>query len=468
MSTSAAIPPRFWWLKRLTAAGIVFLFLLLALRIWWGWIAQRRIDAVIAQAKARGEPISAEDFLDVQIPGPPNQNAVVALKASVASVFYNPAQQAFESQFVFRPPISTADQQMLHGIVTANAKAITLARSAADLPAADWGVRLTNPINNVTVPRFIGQTQLARLMRDAAIDHHLHTDDAQAVKDIRAILRQADLLDAAGPFLIAHLCSAAVQGIAADTIQQIAGELQVGGDGASVQEVRDLIRSLLNDQKYSFMAAQGWYEERLYTFEILKQQPLPFLNWSGSAAFWIFKPMWELQEVYLFQNFTAIAHALQEPNLPAAKAKLPVISINNNDSPLYLTSHYYLMFLMPTFGGPVGSHFRTLTERRAAAVLLALRLYELDHGTPPQNLDQLVPDYLPAVPLDPLSSDIHVLRYIATPGKEAVYSVGFDGKDDGGSTQWLVVPSSGQSPSPWNMRDAVFLLHPPPTTAPVH
>jgi hypothetical protein len=466
MNAPAAIPPRFWWLKRLTTGGLVLLLLLLGLRLWWGWIAQRRIDVEITAAKARKEPLKADDLAATQHPLLDNQNAVVALKAAVASVSYNPAQSAFESRFDPVLPVSTMDQKMLHGIVTTNAKAIALARSMIALPRADWGVQLTTPISNVTAPRFIGQAQLARLLRNAAIDEHIHADDAQAVKDLRVIFRQGDALDDGGPFLIANLVAGAVDEIASNTIRQIAGELRIENRGASAQDVRDLIRSILADQKHTSMAAQGWYEQRVNAIEFpaqLSQLMSPLQSWE----YWIVKPMIQLDEVRQFQNLTAIAHAFKEPTFPAASAELPATPIRTNFPPLYTYSHIYLAYLMPRYTNLVASYYRVSTQRRAAAVLLALRLYELNHGSPPPNLDTLVPDYLPSVPIDPLSSDNHVLRYIATTGKQAVYSVGFDGKDDDGSTQFLA-PATGQSLDPWNMRDAVFPLHPPPTTAPVH
>src|SRR5580698_6264662 len=99
MTKAAAVPVRSWWLKRLSAAGMLLVIILLGLRIWWGWIAQRQLDAEIAAAKALGEPVSAEDFADTQPPPPAAQNAVPVLQKAVASVAFNPAQSAFGGRF---------------------------------------------------------------------------------------------------------------------------------------------------------------------------------------------------------------------------------------------------------------------------------------------------------------------------------------------------------------------------------
>lgn len=61
---------------------------------------------------------------------------------------------------------------------------------------------------------------------------------------------------------------------------------------------------------------------------------------------------------------------------------------------------------------------------------LALQWHRLEHGRNPATLDALVPKYLPAVPQDPFSGK--VLVYRLTPQGCLLYSVGPDGKDDGG------------------------------------
>ena len=53
----------------------------------------------------------------------------------------------------------------------------------------------------------------------------------------------------------------------------------------------------------------------------------------------------------------------------------------------------------------IQTHFKLLTDRRAAAIELALRLYRLDHwGHLPAALQELVPQYLPYVPFDPMAA----------------------------------------------------------------
>lgn len=77
---------------------------------------------------------------------------------------------------------------------------------------------------------------------------------------------------------------------------------------------------------------------------------------------------------------------------------------------------------------------RTLLRRDALVRLmmtdLALRAFQGYRGRPPETLDQLVPKYLPAVPLDPY--DGQPLRYLPGADDFQLYSIGADGMDDGG------------------------------------
>ncbi len=72
---------------------------------------------------------------------------------------------------------------------------------------------------------------------------------------------------------------------------------------------------------------------------------------------------------------------------------------------------------------------RSDTVLRGCQALLALKAYKQDRGSLPETLDELVPDYLKQLPLDPF--DGRPMRYSAE--KKIVYSIGENLKDDGGT-----------------------------------
>jgi hypothetical protein len=74
-----------------------------------------------------------------------------------------------------------------------------------------------------------------------------------------------------------------------------------------------------------------------------------------------------------------------------------------------------------------------LKETHSDLLLLtiALRAYRLDHGRYPDTLAELAPAYLESIPDDPLSLR-KPFHYRKTRSKYLLYSIGPDGKDDGG------------------------------------
>ncbi len=91
---------------------------------------------------------------------------------------------------------------------------------------------------------------------------------------------------------------------------------------------------------------------------------------------------------------------------------------------------------------------RTHALLRCALVALAAERYRVAHGDWPRTVAEFVPAYLPAVPLDPFDGE--PLRYRRTDAGVVIYSVGEDGRDDGGD--------ANPPPDSWVPRDVVFAL----------
>jgi hypothetical protein len=64
-----------------------------------------------------------------------------------------------------------------------------------------------------------------------------------------------------------------------------------------------------------------------------------------------------------------------------------------------------IQMVMPAIGRVVTNTSRYHTQSRATAILLAMAEYRLDSGDWPTSVDELVPDHLDAVPINPLTGD---------------------------------------------------------------
>ena len=85
----------------------------------------------------------------------------------------------------------------------------------------------------------------------------------------------------------------------------------------------------------------------------------------------------------------------------------------------------------------------SVAQLEMAKVLLAVERYRVAHASLPETLDQLVPDYLAAVPVDPF--DGALLRYKRFDRGFLVYSVGEDGQDDGGKQEPKKTEKAGET-----------------------
>jgi len=87
--------------------------------------------------------------------------------------------------------------------------------------------------------------------------------------------------------------------------------------------------------------------------------------------------------------------------------------------------------LVPALGRCMEAAAKADARHRLAMIAVAATSYRLKTGRLPARLEDLVPEFMPAVPVDPF--DGKPMKMAAAPGGGMViYSVGADFKDDGG------------------------------------
>jgi hypothetical protein len=131
---------------------------------------------------------------------------------------------------------------------------------------------------------------------------------------------------------------------------------------------------------------------------------------------------------------------IEAADLPLAEGRLRALKIKaDTDSVVYegpIWQRMYKRFSAELVGALpfVFNGFAGIQSRRDCAVcILALRRHHLKYRKLPENLDALVPEFLPAVPRDLLANDGAPLRFVVAGGVVTVYSVGLDGVDDLGN-----------------------------------
>ena len=111
----------------------------------------------------------------------------------------------------------------------------------------------------------------------------------------------------------------------------------------------------------------------------------------------------------------ATAQVAQLAELTAAHARFPLT-----------------LLLLPSLNVCAEATSRNEAGRDATRLAIAIERFYLKHGRLPLQLDELVPGFLDSLPVDPF--DGASLRYRVDAEEYLVYSIGADGRDDGGNS----------------------------------
>ena len=479
-STDTPIPPRFWWLRRLGAAAAVFVLSLAGVRVWWGHVAESRLQAKIAEYRAAGQPVLIEDFAVEPVPDEENGAYFLRQAASLAQ----PKEEMTDIAYDARLRAEHANE--LQQYVVANAAALKLIREARSKTRTDWNQKLTSPVITMLLPNLSPQRMLAKLARTAALQQHAVGNDAEAVEMMHDILDLARHVDRTSPCLISFLVAIAIDALGTSTVEYMSHDLLIAtknpatrdaAQPATRQQVEDLIRDLLEEQGLDDAWRHNLCGERMGQVDtmlgVIRRSPTSLLGNASLVAEPFLTPAWKLDTVILMERTTATIEAGLAPSWPAAQAALP----NPHPSPRCSAdqiAHLFGSILPGADDGAVQLRFRLLNERRMAALALAIRLYEVEHGHRPAALSELVPDYLPAVPRDPFDADNGSIRYRPDAPSPLLYSVGLNGIDENGafsgSADWRPkdIPFflNGDRPRPVPRRDATSQSSPRPTAPP--
>lgn len=168
----------------------------------------------------------------------------------------------------------------------------------------------------------------------------------------------------------------------------------------------------------------------------------------GDARAAVGKTLWRAswsysQELYTFRCDQVAIQTLRnmqtnqcwKTNYDTLDARLSKIPLD------FPGKNFFEKLEIPTYEEAVGGNgafesfvlktIRAEAARRIVITAIAFKRYQLQHGSLPDNLSQLCPGLLPAVPLDPI--DGNPLRYRKNDdGTYLLYSIGEDGVDDGG------------------------------------
>lgn len=318
----------------------------------------------------------------------------------------------------------------------------------------------------------------------AMIQNSLHQGDHEAA--LEALLTQLRLLDllAADQTLIAELIRMAIGGMAQASTWEL---LQAEGwtDAALLQmhqawDQRRFLLPLALSMKNEAVIYELWHHKMRNSnedcFNAFYFQSVKRFDWEAGS--WVPRSLTAKEQVEFFWKkrvYTrtwrfAWSHQTLSHGLTAIHALAEIgqnVATNQSNQMLeqsiatwtnqYCGGRFYdrLRRFDHNIEGLHKSLFRAMrgeTDRSLTITAIALKRYALRHGEHPVSLDALVPDILPAIPIDYM--DGKSIRYrLTADGSFTLYSVGADGQDDGGD---LTLPEGSKTKDLWRRRDYVW------------
>ncbi|MCO6456478.1 MAG: hypothetical protein J5I93_14370, partial [Pirellulaceae bacterium] len=226
------------------------------------------------------------------------------------------------------------------------------------------------------------------------------------------------------PVLISQLVRFAIDGIFYDQIKRDVGRLEFSDD--DLRALQEEVRRA----DYSQAMVRSIVGERAIGIQAMKD-PASVMG-TGTSSNWIAAlPRGDdiCLTIKYYEQVLSVSDQPYYQSKPALQAATGQIVQSQSSTMGHL--RYMITGLMtPALQAAHTARARIEANQRLADAALAVQRYQLQHGGPPESLAQLVPQFLPAVPLDPF--DGQPLRYRVDANEVVLYSIGQDEVDDGG------------------------------------
>jgi hypothetical protein len=321
-------------------------------------------------------------------------------------------------------------------LLSRHAVTLDLVRRAAAKPGCRFVRDWSRPAYDMVLPEYTSMRQAAGLLALAARRESAAGDSAAALRDV-VLLRRLGTHAAADPLLLAGLVAKAIDGIALDTLAAVLPSI----------EKKDL--PLLVDRGFSdFLGTPVSYKRHLLgeetwgltMFAALADGQLDsFAEIFGSASPLDVEPLASVYRWFFWRGDVAAykrslrlyQDLLADPadrHFPAGWQRLAAIQ---DQQAAERRRSVLGKQLIHTLEGCFRSQWENEALHRCAEVLVAVTRARLATGSLPESIAAVVPDQLPAMPLDPFAADAPLRAKFSEDGW-VVWSIGPDGEDDGG------------------------------------
>lgn len=425
----------------LTLVFVLLVGLIVTLLYAWHVAGARRAAAEVAKIRERGEPATADE-MNAFYERPPASQDCTQLWLSATRAFDGPAYATAAQNLPIVgisgpiPPPGTPWPALgdVEKFLQQYATSLKQMHEAADRGGA---ARYPGDFHE-GIAMLLPHVQAARggarmLILEAHVRAH-RGDAAGAADSIHTMFSLAGSLENE-PILVSQLVRMAIDGMARQQIEDLLPHVEFADE--------DLRRwqADMRDIDYDVALRRSLMGERVLGLTVFHD---PDGLSDGGGATILSLRLTRQEDLALYLRFmNRMVDAAERP-WPAVRDEAAAIDGDLKSTiaggGLARVRYAVTATMLPSLSAAVDSVGRNATANQAADAALAAELFRRRHGRLPANLEELVPEFLPAVPVDRF--DGRPLQFTVREGECLIYSVGPDGVDGGGS---LDDPGNGQS-----------------------
>ena len=406
----------------------VCIIIAVAAFVVWRVNLARDVDAKLQAIRAAGLPTSGAELNAYYPAVPDNENAALVMTQAFALMRDLP-----KIELPPRTKKLTAKQWLLiTACLETNHEALARARQAVLLPKSRYPVNLT-PGCDALLPHIAKIRQLATLANFETLFALESQDRSKTVDSICFEIALSHTLDTE-PLLISQLCRGEIISSASQLVEYCLN--QTTPDGVTLLKLEKDF-TLVDENGLSpsdFISDQAIFLPYFRTNwpEIIR------ICWSGSDSRpslytvirgrfgWVTGLFDQDTQYYLKAMQTAIDESKRPfPECLSLSIKMHEVAIEGHRRGFILGPG-----ILEGLRNVLPREAETITHVRLTTTTIAVERFRLANGQLPENLNELVPQFLSAVPVDPF--DGQPLSYHRLAKGYVIYSVGSDGHDDGG------------------------------------
>lgn len=405
-----------FWAVLLIAWGTAFLSADESAGPEYGPEVQARLDAL----RAKGEPVTLDDLTPEPIP--PEENAATIYRQAFAAYVDRGEQvtQVIARGFQER---SRGDAAIVRPWVNQNQPTLALLRPVLKMERCQFLDRYTGLEQKV--PHLSQLRELSFLLGESVWLHLVDAEPDAALEECLLQLRLADHLGQ-GRFLIHALVEHALVALAQRSLQEVLASPEVGrldlepllAAMARLRQADGLRHALLGDRVMMLDALN-----RPETMD-LGPELVGLLKTRAFGRAWL-----EGEKLRLLEGFRRLLALAEQPWYESEKGRKELdawIEHSEEEPPTGL----FVVLLMPGITGALSAQPRREATLLEMALGVELEMHRRRTGSFPQALIHLRLSHLKELPVDPFTGE--PFRYERKDGGYLLYSVGRNGKDDGG------------------------------------